>query len=128
MTTDISGLGPWYLAKAKALSVGSPMHTSNRSDFLHCSRTVSVTDSNRRVRTRTTVVWQGSAGDRRPYADRCRLSYPKGKDRTSQCFVGGDPKISKVPIDFQFSGLTGWGPPAGTRTVLVSKVYRLWLQ
>jgi hypothetical protein len=32
---------------------GFPMRTSNRSDFLHCSRTVSVTDSNRRVRTRT---------------------------------------------------------------------------
>jgi Group II intron, maturase-specific domain len=28
-------------------------HTSNRSDFRHCSRSVSVTDSNRRVRTRT---------------------------------------------------------------------------
>jgi RNA-directed DNA polymerase len=27
--------------------------TSNRSDFRHCSRNVSVTDSNRRVRTRT---------------------------------------------------------------------------
>jgi len=31
---------------------------------------VSVTVSNRRARTRThAVVWQGSAGDRRPYAD-----------------------------------------------------------
>jgi RNA-directed DNA polymerase len=48
-----SGLGPWFLAKAKALSVGFLMRTSNRWDFRHCSRSVSVTDSNRRVRTRT---------------------------------------------------------------------------
>ncbi|SPE34068.1 hypothetical protein SBA3_2090005 [Candidatus Sulfopaludibacter sp. SbA3] len=32
---------------------GFPMLTSNRSDFRHCSRNVSVTDSNRRVRTPT---------------------------------------------------------------------------
>jgi RNA-directed DNA polymerase len=28
-----SGRGPWYLARAKALSVGFPMLTSNRSDY-----------------------------------------------------------------------------------------------
>ena len=33
--------------------LGFPMLTSNRSDFRRCSRSVSVTDSNRRVRTRT---------------------------------------------------------------------------
>jgi len=33
-----SGLGPWYLAKAKALSVGFRMRTSNRSGCRHCSR------------------------------------------------------------------------------------------
>ena len=50
-----SGRGPWYLARAKALSVGlsTIMRTSNRSVFRHYLRSVSVTDSNRRVRTRT---------------------------------------------------------------------------
>ena len=48
-----SGRGPWYLALTKALNVGLLMRISNRSDFRHCSETVSVTVSNRRVRTRT---------------------------------------------------------------------------
>lgn len=52
-TTAGSGRGPWYLARPKPSEWGFPMHTSNRSDFRHCSRSVSVTDSNRRVRTRT---------------------------------------------------------------------------
>jgi hypothetical protein len=47
-----SGRGPWYLAKAKACLWGFQMRTSNRWDFRRCSRTVSVTVSNRRVRTR----------------------------------------------------------------------------
>src|SRR3977135_2724794 len=38
-----SGRGPWYLARAKALSVGLPTRTSNRSVFLRYSRIVSVT-------------------------------------------------------------------------------------
>jgi hypothetical protein len=50
--TDGSGRGPWYLAKAKALAVGLS-NAYFKSDFRHCSRTVSVTVSNRRVRTRT---------------------------------------------------------------------------
>ena len=38
---------------------------------------VGVTNSNRRVRTPVrTVVWQGSAGDRRPYADQTRQHPP----------------------------------------------------
>jgi hypothetical protein len=48
-----SGLGPWYLAKAKACRWGFLTRTSNRSGFPHCSSSVSATDSNRRVRTRT---------------------------------------------------------------------------
>jgi|KBSSwiStaDraftv2_1062776.scaffolds.fasta_scaffold210290_2 hypothetical protein len=45
------------------------MRTSNRSDFRHCSKTVDVTDSTAVYGPVRTVVWQGSAGDRRPYAD-----------------------------------------------------------
>src|SRR5260370_42582191 len=48
-----SGRGPWYVAKAKAWLWGFLMRISNRWDFRHCSRTVSVTVSNCRVRTRT---------------------------------------------------------------------------
>src|SRR5712672_1140041 len=52
-----SGLGPWYLARAKALSVGLSNAYFNSLGLP--SLFVSVTDSNRRVRTRTHGVWQG---------------------------------------------------------------------
>jgi hypothetical protein len=47
------GLVPGTSRRPRPCPWGFPMHTSNRSAFLHCSRTVSVTNSNRRVRTRT---------------------------------------------------------------------------
>jgi hypothetical protein len=37
-----SGRGPWYLARAKALSVGAS-NAYFRSDFLHCSKTPCLT-------------------------------------------------------------------------------------
>ena len=65
-----SGLGPWYLARAKALSVG----LSNA--LLRLARPSAIDRRCVAQPTRTavygpvrTVVWQGSAGDRRPYAD-----------------------------------------------------------
>jgi hypothetical protein len=48
------------------------MHTSARSDYLHCSRTTSVTSRTAVYGPVRTVVWQGSAGDCRPYADQSR--------------------------------------------------------
>jgi hypothetical protein len=45
------------------------MHTSARSAFLHCSGTTSVTSRTAVYGPVRTVVWQGSAGDCRPYAD-----------------------------------------------------------
>jgi len=45
------------------------MLTSARSVFLHCSRTTSVTSRTAVYGPVRTVVWQGSAGDCRPYAD-----------------------------------------------------------
>jgi hypothetical protein len=45
------------------------MHTSVRSDYLHCSGTTSVTSRTAVYGPVRTVVWQGSAGDCRPYAD-----------------------------------------------------------
>jgi len=48
-----SGRGPWYLARARPCLWGFLTRTSNRLGFRHCSRNVSVTVSNRRVRTRT---------------------------------------------------------------------------
>jgi hypothetical protein len=64
-----SGLGPWYLAKAKALSVG----LSNAS-FKSLGLSSLLEDCQRTSRTAVygpvrTVVWQRSANDRRPYAD-----------------------------------------------------------
>ena len=85
-----SGLGPWYLARAKALSVG----LSNA--LLRLARPSAIDRRGVAQPTRTavygpvrTVVWQGSAGDRRPYAD-----------QTPQCLErpGGD-LVSGPPID-----------------------------
>ena len=45
------------------------MHTSARSAFLHCSRITSPTSRTAVYGPVRTVVWQGSAGDCRPYAD-----------------------------------------------------------
>ena len=45
------------------------MLTSARSVFLHCSRTTSATSRTAVYGPVRTVVWQGSAGDCRPYAD-----------------------------------------------------------
>ena len=69
-----SGLGPWYLAKAKALSVGLSNAYFKSLGLPHCSTSVSVTARTAVYGPVRTVVWQGSAGDRRPYADQVRLS------------------------------------------------------
>jgi hypothetical protein len=45
------------------------MPTSNRWDFRLWSRRASVTNRTAVYGPVRTVVWQGSAGDRRPYAD-----------------------------------------------------------
>src|SRR5580693_1288029 len=45
------------------------MRTFGRSVFLHCSKAASVTSRTAVYGPVRTVVWQGSAGDRRPYAD-----------------------------------------------------------
>ena len=58
------------------------MHTSVRSDYLHCSRITSLTSRTAVYGPVRTVVWQGSAGDCRPYADQvadtllCRRRLP----------------------------------------------------
>jgi len=50
------------------------MLTSARSAFLHCSRTTSLTSRTAVYGPVRTVVWQGSAGDCRPYADQTGFS------------------------------------------------------
>jgi hypothetical protein len=52
-TPLVAGSVPGTSRRPRPCLWGFPMPISNRSDFRHCSRTVSVTDSNRRVRTRT---------------------------------------------------------------------------
>ncbi len=49
------------------------MPTSVRSGYLHCSRTTSPTSRTAVYGPVRTVVWQGSAGDCRPYADQVGL-------------------------------------------------------
>jgi hypothetical protein len=50
------------------------MPTSNRLVFPHLSRNKSVTSRTAVYGPVRTVVWQGSAGDRRPYADQVALT------------------------------------------------------
>ena len=59
------------------------MPTSARSGYLHCSRTTSPTSRTAVYGPVRTVVWQGSAGDCRPYAD-----------------LGGNPKLSRFGATF----------------------------
>ena len=58
------------------------MPISNRSGFLRCSRIVSVTSRTAVYGPVRTVVWQGSAGDCRPYADQCAIGVPTTDDET----------------------------------------------
>jgi hypothetical protein len=50
------------------------MLTSARSAFLHCSRTTSLTSRTAVYGPVRTVVWQGSTGNCRPYADQTPFS------------------------------------------------------
>ncbi len=69
--TASSGRGPWYLAYAKALSVGlsnAYFQSLGLPSFVALSE--SVTSRTAVYGPVRTVVWQGSSvGDRRPYAD-----------------------------------------------------------
>ena len=69
-----SSRGPWYLAHAKALPVALPTAYFTSLGLRIWRMRASVTISNRRVRPVRTVVWQGSAGNRCPYADLTDLS------------------------------------------------------
>ena len=58
------------------------MRTFGRSVFLHCSKAASVTSRTAVYGPVRTVVWQGSAGDCRPYADQpalCEASHNIGQ-------------------------------------------------
>ena len=59
------------------------MHTSARSAFLHCSGTTSVTSRTAVYGPVRTVVWQGSAGDYRPYADQAGFTATWNSKHTS---------------------------------------------
>jgi len=63
------GRGPWYLARAKALSLGLSNAYLRSLGLPSWSRSPSVTDRTAVYGPVRTVVWQGSAGNRRPYAD-----------------------------------------------------------
>ena len=80
------------------------MHTSVHSDYLHCSRTTSLTSRTAVYGPVRTVVWQGSAGDCRPYADHVGLylricSPPERKKR----LLGHMVATSSLDIDIDVS-------------------------
>jgi hypothetical protein len=57
---------------------GFPMRTFGRSVFLHCSKAASVTSRTAVCGPVCTVVWQGLAGDCRPYADQTEKGLQPG--------------------------------------------------
>ncbi len=89
-----SRLGPWYLAKAKALSVGFPMRTSNRLGFRHCLRKCRpnhleppYTDQyvrwcgrGRRVAAAPMPIWRAT---RKAGVAGCRVRHQRGSWRSS---------------------------------------------
>ena len=60
--TAASKLAPWYLAKAKALPIGLSNTDFKSLGLPSLSKSVSVTDSNRRVRTRMHGGVAGKSG------------------------------------------------------------------
>jgi Group II intron, maturase-specific domain len=68
-----SGLGPGTSQRPRAFLSGFPMPISGRSVFLRYSKIVSITSRTAVYGPVRTVVWQGSAGDCRPYADHVQL-------------------------------------------------------
>jgi hypothetical protein len=78
------------------------MHTSARSAFLRCSGTTSVTSRTAVYGPVRTVVWQGSAGDCRPYADHLApgLENVAGANlasRVARSVAVGDSKAEDLP-------------------------------
>jgi len=71
------------------------MHTSARSAFLHCSGTISVTSRTAVYGPVRTVVWQGSAGDCRPYAD--QTGYTEIAPKTCYFLFGDNPGTTPFP-------------------------------
>ena len=71
------------------------MHTSVRSDFLHCSGTTSLTSRTAVYGPVRTVVWQGSAGNCRPYADQVGL----GEAIRAYSWLTGNPGIETLSLD-----------------------------
>jgi RNA-directed DNA polymerase len=67
----VAALGTWPAPKLYQWELR--MHTSARSAFLHSSRTTSLTPRTAVYGPVRTVVWRGSAGDCRPYADQVGL-------------------------------------------------------
>jgi hypothetical protein len=80
------------------------MHTSARLAFLHCSRTTSLTSRTAVYGPVRTVVWQGSAGDCRPYADLTGKPSPTRFSGFLGSLAGSN--SGSVPIG---------GPPPGIR-------------
>ena len=74
------------------------MHTSARSAFLHCSRTTSPTSRTAVYGPVRTVVWQGSAGDCRPYAD--LVGYPDECSVMMRRPSAGSAGMSMLSLDF----------------------------
>jgi hypothetical protein len=92
------------------------MHISVHSDYLHCSRTTSLTSRTAVYGPVRTVVWQGSAGDCRPYADQVgmatgipRPTRARGPRmlREPAAFAGTNPiKLPQTALDERFGPLS----------------------
>src|SRR5271166_2878605 len=73
---------------------GFLMHTSNRSGFRHWPRSASETNRTAVYGPVCTVVWQGSAGNRCPYADQRPFRAPSVRYFTVLPFFKGTPLVT----------------------------------
>jgi hypothetical protein len=77
---------------------GFLMRTSTRSVFLRYSRIVSVTSRTAVYGPVRTVVWQGSAGDRRPYANHWGGRGPPGLTSRLTVTAAASPRSSEARL------------------------------
>ena len=105
-----AGSAPGTSQRPKPFLSGFPMPISNRSVFLRYSRIVSVTSRTAVYGPVRTVVWQGSAGDRRPYADQ-RLLRIGGNSTSTRLLHGTETKI----FDPRDGSIGSGGPSSSTR-------------
>ena len=83
------------------------MHTSAHSDYLHCSRITSLPSRTAVCGPVRTVVWQGAAGDCRPYADQTPQRFESTDFRRARVWGGVRQGGAAASAAMNAHGVTG---------------------